>query len=178
MWFSEQALVFIDTRSAALAVYRETPFGPRLSRFAFERFGSKARDGAPFADILADSREALSRLAREMKAPPRASLLLPLGVTFPSIVDTASLGQSAGSEVALEDLVRFRIAPLLPFPVTQAEVRAESSPLIGPRVQLAQAILKSTILEGEKLMEAAGFRRAHVTSALSVACRRYLGSSI
>ena len=35
-WFSEKALVFVDTRSAALAVYREGLSGPRLERFASE----------------------------------------------------------------------------------------------------------------------------------------------
>ncbi len=171
MWFSEKALVFVDTRSAALAVYKETFSGPRLMRFAFERFGSKARGGALFGDILADSREAVARLAREMKAPPEASLLLPVGVTFPSIVDPSSLGKAGGSDVALEDLVRFKMAPLLPFPVSQAEVRSESSPFVGSHVRLAQAILKTTILEGEKVMDAVGFRRAQVTSALSAALR-------
>lgn len=171
MWFSEKALVFVDTRSAALAVYKETFSGPSLVRFAFERFGSKARTGALFSDILADSREAVGRLAREMKAPHQASLLLPIGVTFPSIVDPSSLGKAAGSDVALEDLIRFKIAPLLPFPVSQAEVRSEASPFVGPDVLLAQAILKTTILEGEKVMDAVGFRRAQVTSALSAAFR-------
>lgn len=171
MWFSEKALVFVDTRSAALAVYKETFSGPRLVRFAFERFGSKAGSGALFSDILADSREAVGRLARETRAPRDASLLLPVGVTFPSIVDPSSLGKARGSDVALEDLVRFKIAPLLPFPVSQAEVRSELSPCVGPDVVLAQAILKTTILEGEKVMDAVGFRRAQVTSALSAAFR-------
>ena len=47
MWFSEKALVFVDTRSAALAVYKETFSGPRLVRFASERFGSGARERRP-----------------------------------------------------------------------------------------------------------------------------------
>lgn len=170
MWFSEKALVFVDTRSAALAVYKETFSGPRLVRFAFEHFGSKAREGGLFADVLSDSREAIGRLARDLKAPSQASLLLPIGVTYPSIVETASLGRGK-ADVSQEDLIRFRIAPLLPFPVNLAEVRSEAAASLGPGVVLAQAILKTTIIEGERVMEAIGFRRPRVTSALSAALR-------
>src|SRR5436190_473835 len=128
MWFSEKALVFVDTRSAALAVYRQGLSRPRLERFAFERFGSRASGGDLFRDVLADSKDAVSRLSRELKASAlEATLLLPLGASFPSIVDVAALGKTPAPEVAEADLVRFRLAPLLPFPIALAEVRSERS---------------------------------------------------
>lgn len=172
MWFSEKALVFVDTRSAALAVYKETFSGARLLRVASERFGSGARSGAPFKDVLANSRKAIARLARDLAAPVRgACLLLPIGVTFPSVLDAAGLGKGASGEINEEDLVAFRMAPLLPFPVSQAVIRSESSPGLGPGVVLAQAILKSAITESETLMGDLGFKEPEVSSALSAALR-------
>lgn len=172
MWFSEKALVFVDTRSAALAVYKETFSGPRLVRFASERFGSGARGGGLFAEVLADSRDAVAKLARDLAAPVRsACLLLPLGVTFPSIIDSAGLTRGRSGDVDEDDLVAFRMAPLLPFPVSQAVVRSESSPGLGPGVVLAQAILKSAIAESEKVMGDLGFKEPEVSSALSAALR-------
>jgi len=172
MWFSEGALVFVDTRSAALAVYQETLSGPRLLRFAFERFGSGARSGALFSEVLADSRDAIARLTRELKAPTRgACLLLPLGVTFPSIIDMTTPSRARAAEVDEAELVRFRMAPLLPFPVSQAEVRSESSKSLGAGVVLAQAILKSVVAESERVMEGLGFKEPEVSSALSAALR-------
>ncbi len=172
MWFSEKALVFVDTRSAALAVYQETFSGRRLLRFASERFGSGPRSGALFKDVLEDSREAIAKLTRDLAAPVRgACLLLPIGVPFPSIIDAAGLNKGRSGGVDEEDLVAFRMAPLLPFPVSQAVVRSESSPGLGPGVVLAQAILKSAIAESEKMMGELGFKEPEVSSALSAALR-------
>lgn len=172
MWFSEKALVFVDTRSAALAVYRQTLKGPRLARFAAERLGARSRPGSPFGDVLAEAREAIERLARELKAPTGdATLLLPLGATFPLIVDLKALKRGQAPEVDDADLVRFRLAPLLPFPISQAEVRTEASSSLGAGVVLAQAILTASISESEKVMAALGFARPRVTSALSAALR-------
>ncbi len=172
MWFSEKALVFVDTRSAALAVYKETFSGRRLLRFASERFGSGARSGALFKDVLEDSREAIAKLARDLAAPMRgACLLLPIGVPFPSIIDAAELKKGGAGGVLEEDLVAFRMAPLLPFPVSQAVVRSESAPGLGPGVVLAQAILKSVVAESEKVMGDLGFKEPEVSSALSAALR-------
>lgn len=172
MWFSEKALVFVDTRSAALAVYKQTLKGPRLSRFASERLGPRPRPGTVFADVLGDAREAVERLARELKAPADdATLLLPLGATFPLIVDLKALRRGPAPEVDDDDLVRFRLAPLLPFPISQAEVRTETSPSLGQGAVLAQAILTATIAESEKVMASLGFPRPRVTSALSAALR-------
>jgi hypothetical protein len=172
MWFSERALVFVDTRSAALAVYRQGLSGPRLERFAFDRFGSRAGEARLFSDVLGDSADAVSRLSRELKAPSaHATLLLPLGACFPSIVDVSAAGRPPGTEVEEADLVRFRLAPLLPFPIALSEVRAERSASTGGGAVLAQAILKTTIAEGEKVMATLGFHRVHVTSALSAAVR-------
>ena len=172
MWFSEKALVFVDTRSAALAVYREGLSGPRLLRFASQRFGSRAKPAALFSDVLADSRDAVLSLARDLKAPMRdATLLLPIGASFPSVVDVSGLRKAQGPDLDEEALVRFRLAPLLPFPISQAEVRAETARAVPGGAVLAQAILKSTIEEGEKVMGALGFDRVQVTSALSAALR-------
>ncbi len=172
MWFSEKALVFVDTRSAALAVYKETFSGRRLLRFASERFGSGARSGALFKDVLEDSRGAIAKLARDLAAPMRgACLLLPIGVPFPSIIDAAGLNKGRSGGVDEEDLVAFRMAPLLPFPVSQAVVRSETSPGLGPGVVLAQAILKSVVTESEKVMGDLGFKEPEVSSALSAALR-------
>jgi hypothetical protein len=172
MWFSEKALVFVDTRSAALAVYVQTLSGPRLSRFAFERFAPRARPDAAFRDVLGDSSETVARLVRELKAPTRdATLLLPLGASFPSIVDVSALRKARAAAVAEDDIVRFRLAPLLPFPIAQAEVRTEASPSVGERAVLAQAILSTTIAESEKVMGALGFSRPRVASVLSAALR-------
>ena len=172
MWFSEKALVFVDTRSAALAVYRRGFSGPRLARFAFERFGSHAGQAALFSDVLADSRDAIKRLSRELKAPAGdATLLLPLGASFPSIVDMSALRQAQATEVDDADAVRFRLAPLLPFPIAQAEVRTETSSSLGGSAVLAQAILKTTIAESEKVMASLAFNHAHITSTLSAALR-------
>lgn len=172
MWFSEKALVSVDTRSAALAVYREAFSGPRLERFASERFASRASGADLFSDVLADSREAVSRLLRELKAPQGdATLLLPLGACFPSIVDLQALRKAQAPEVEEADLVRFRLAPLLPFPITLAEVRSERSSSVRGGAVLAQAVLRTTIAEGERVMASLGFGRARVTSSLSAALR-------
>ena len=171
MWSSEKALVFVDTRSAALAVYKRTLKGPRVVRFASERFGSRPRAGSLFAEVLGDARDAVERLARELKAPPDATLLLPLGATFPLIVDLKALKRGHAPEVDDADLVRFRLAPLLPYPISQAEVRTEVSTSLGPGAVLAQAILTTTIAESEKVMAGLGFCRPRVTSALSAALR-------
>ncbi|MBK5254724.1 MAG: hypothetical protein JJE39_01685 [Vicinamibacteria bacterium] len=172
MWFSERALVFVDTRSAAVAVFHETFGGPRLLRFAFERFGSQATQAALFKDVLADSAAAVSRLVRALRAPTTdATILLPLGAAFPSIVDLAGLLKARDADVDEADAVRFRVAALLPFPVAQAEVRTEASPSIGAGVVLAQAILKTVVLETEAVMATLGFKRPHITSALSAALR-------
>lgn len=172
MWFSEKALVFVDTRSAALAIYREGLSGPRLERFASERFASRASGGDLFKDVLADSADAVVRLSRELKAPAReATLLLPLGASFPSIVDVSALRKTQTPEVEEADLVRFRLAPLLPFPVALAEVRSERSASVRGGAVLAQAVLRTTIEEGEKTMASLGFPGSRVTSALSAALR-------
>lgn len=172
MWLSEKALVFVDTRSAALAVYRQTLGGLRLMRFGFERFDSRASQAALFSDVLADSKDAVSRLARDLKAPTReATLLLPLGASFPSVVDLSGLRKAQAVEVDESDAVRFRLAPLLPFPVAQAEIRAETSPSLGNGALLAQAILKTTIAQSERAMATLGFPRVRVTSTLSAALR-------
>lgn len=172
MWLSEKALVFVDTRSAALAVYRRTLRGIRLVRFGFERFASGATQAALFADVLADSKDAVSRLARDLKAPPGyATLLLPLGASFPSVVDVSGLRKANAIEVDEDEAVRFRLAPLLPFPAAQAEIRTEISRSVRNGTVLAQAILKATIREGEAVMASIGFPQVHVTSALSAALR-------
>lgn len=172
MWFSEKALVFVDTRSAALAVYRRTVSGPRLLRFASERFVSHASQGALFSDVLADSRDAISRLARSLTAPlSDATILLPIGAAFPSVIDVSTLQRGQTLDVSEADLVRFRLGSLLPFPVAQAEVRAEAAPWLGSGVVLAQAILKSTIAGAETVMDTLEFKRVRVTSTLSAALR-------
>jgi hypothetical protein len=172
MWFSERALVFVDTRSAALAVYREGFSGPRLERFASERFASRASGGDLFSDVLADSKDAVARLSRELKAPSRdATLLLPLGASFPSIVEVSAPKKTQAPEVEEADLVRFRLAPLLPFPIALSEVRSERSSSVRGGAALAQAVLKTTIEEGERVMASLGFGRPRVTSSLSAALR-------
>ncbi|MEO8361554.1 MAG: hypothetical protein ABI672_16085 [Vicinamibacteria bacterium] len=172
MWFSEKALVFVDTRSAALAVYRQTLSGPRLERFASERFESHAGQSALFSDVLADSRESVARLIRDLKAPPSdATVVLPLGAAFPSIIDRPSIDKAKTSEVDEADVVRFRLSPLLPFPIAQAEVRTETSASIGRDVVLAQAVLKSLIADSERVMGSLGLSRPRVTTALSAALR-------
>ena len=172
MWFSEKTLVLVDTRSAALAVYRQGFSGPRLERFGFERLGSRATQASQFSDVLAGSSDSVARLARDLKAPLRdATLLLPLGASFPSIVDVPAQKQASTTEVEVADLVRFRLAPLLPFPIALSEVRTERSLAIRSGAVLAQAILKTTITEGEKVMSSLGFPRPYVTSTLSAALR-------
>jgi hypothetical protein len=172
MWLSEKALVFVDTRSAAVAVYRDGFWGPRLLRFAFERFGSHSTQLALFSSVLADSAAAVSRLVRELRAPTRsATVLLPLGAAFPSIIALAGLRKAREAEVEEVDAVRFRLATVLPFPVAQAEVRTESSPSIGAGVLLAQAIPRTLIQESEKAMLSLGFEKPRVASTLSAALR-------
>ena len=172
MWLSEKALVFVDTRSAALAVYKEGFSGRHLERFAFERFGSRSAQATLFSDVLAGSADAVKHLARDLKAPLRkATLLLPLGASFPSIVEASASRPAPETEIEEADLVRFRLAPLLPFPIALSEVRTERSASIRRGAVLAQAILKTTIAEGEKVMSGLGFNGPHVTSALSAALR-------
>lgn len=172
MWFSEKALVFVDTRTAAIAVYRNTFSGPRLLRFGFERFVPSASQAPRFSEAALDAKESLARLIQGLSAPLRdACVVLPLGAAFPSVLDLPSLRSAEGADVADADLVRFRLAPLLPFPVAQAEVRMEAFPSFGRGAVLAQAILKSTIAETEKVMTALGFGPVHVSSTLSSALR-------
>lgn len=171
MWFSEKALVFVDTRSAAVAVYQKAWGRPRLLRFAFERFDSRSSQEALFKDVLVDSADALARLVRETRAGGcEVTALLPLGAAFPSIVDLAGL-KGRGVQVDEAEAVRFRLAPLLPFPMAEAEVRSDATSWIGPGVVLAQAIPRTAVLETGKLMESLGFKRPRVTSALSAALR-------
>jgi hypothetical protein len=172
MWFSEKALVFVDTRTAALAVYRQTLRGPRLLRFGHERFESRAGQGSLFSELLADSKDAVARLVRGLSAPlSGGSVLLPLGVTFPSIVETASLRRSGNADVEEAELLRFRLAPLLPFPVAQAEVRTESGPSIGQGIVLAQAVPKAIVEETDRAMRDLGFGAPLIASALSASLR-------
>ena len=172
MWFFERALIAVDTRSAAVAVYRQTLSGPRLLRFAFERFDSRGSGGAVFSEVAEGAKDAVARMVRDLKAPlGSASLSLPLGAAFPAVVDIATLHKARTAEVAEADLVRFHLAPLLPFPIAQAEVRMESQPSLGSGVVLAQAILKTTIAETEKAMTTLGFSRVRVVSTLSAALR-------
>jgi len=171
MWFSQKALVFVDTRSAAVAVYKETMGGPTLLRFAHEGLESRPQTDSLFKDVVADASAALARLVRETRAGgAEATLLLPLGAVFPSILEAHSL-RAPGVEVEESQAVRFRIAPALPFPVAQAEVRSDTSPAIGVGVVLAQAIPKTGVEEGEKVMNALGFKRPRISSTLSAALR-------
>jgi len=172
MWFSEKAFVFVDTRSAALAIYKQGFSGARLLRFGSERFASRASGPDLFKDVLADSRDAVSRLARDLKAPPaEATLLLPLGASFPSIVDVSSQKKAPQEDIEEADLIRFRIAPLLPFPIALSEVRSERSSSVRGGSVLAQAVLRTTIEEGERVMASLGFGRPRVTSSLSASLR-------
>jgi hypothetical protein len=94
-----------------------------------------------------------------------------VGVTFPSILETDSLRRSANADVEEAELLRFRLAPLLPFPVAQAEVRTESGPLIGSGVVLAQAVPKAIVEETDKAMRDLGFGAPVIASALSASLR-------
>lgn len=172
MWFSEKALVFVDAHCAALAVYKVGVSGPRLERFAFERLTAGASLRGGLKDGLLAAHESVTRLVRDLRAPTRgATLLLPLGACFPSIVDISALRASRTTEVEEEDLIRFRLAPLLPFPIAQAVVRSETPPAHGKGSVLAQATPLSVIAESEKAMSAFGFSRFQISSALSAALR-------
>jgi hypothetical protein len=172
MWFSEKTLVFVDTRSAAVAVYKSGFLGPGLLRFASERFESRSTQSAIFADVLADSAEAVSRLRRQLRAPSgEATIFLPLGASYPAVVDAAPPRNSQARDVGEADLIRFRLSPLLPFPIAQAEVRSDAPPPGGNGAVLAQAIPKALIVESERVMASLGFPRPHVTSTLSAAFR-------
>ena len=172
MWFREKALVAVDSRSAAVAVYRETFSGPRLVRFGFERLAARGDGDGSIVRTLAGAGDAVKRLAASLQAPPRdATFLLPIGAAFPSISDAANAVRAQAADVAEADLVRFRFAGILPFPVSQAEVRTESSPSLGPGLVLAQAVLKTTVAAAEASMESWGFRGARISSVLSAALR-------
>jgi hypothetical protein len=171
MWFLEKALVAVDTRRASLAVYKNGRGGPSLIRFGSESLGVQRATGS-FVDTLRESRPAMERLIRTLRPPTSgASCLLPIGVSFPSILEEPTLAKVTGSGVAEADIVRFRLAPLLPFPIAQAEVRTESSPSIGAGALLAQATLKTAIAASEQFMESLGFSGTHVVSTLSAALR-------
>jgi hypothetical protein len=86
-------------------------------------------------------------------------------------VDVSALRKTQSPEVEESDLVRFRLAPLLPFPIALAEVRSERSSSVRGGALLSQAVLRATIEEGEKVMTSLGFPRPRVTSALSAALR-------
>jgi hypothetical protein len=94
-----------------------------------------------------------------------------VGAAFPLIVDLSAAKKASVPEVDDEELVRFRIAPLLPFPVGEAEIRTEKSASIRNGAVLAQAMLRTTLEESERTMAALGFPAASVTSALSAALR-------
>ncbi len=171
MWFSPKTLVAVDTRSAAVAVFSNSFSGPRLERFASGRFTCHAGQESLFSDVLSDSRDTLDRLARELKAPlGDVTLLLPLGAVFPAVFDSASLKRGGVAEVGEDEMVRFRLAPLLPFSVALADVQAERCDQ-GRGGVLAQAVLKTLVTDGRALMTSLGFRRVRVTSALSAVLR-------
>jgi hypothetical protein len=171
MWFSERAFVFVDARNTALAVYRRAPGTPTLLRFASERI-SEGGEPSSFSEMLRRSAPAVARLGRELKAPGRdACLVLPVGSAFPSIVETHAVAAAGTGDVDAADMARFRLAPLLPFPVAHAEVRVEESPSIGRNNVLAQAVLKTSVGESEAFMAERGFPAARVTSALSAVLR-------
>jgi len=171
MWFFEKALVAVDTRRACVAVYSNGRRGPSLLRFGSEPLDLQSQPGS-YAETLRESRPAVERLIRALKPPMRgASCVLPIGASFPSILEEPALAKVTGSGVAEADVVRFRLAPLLPFPIAQAEVRTESSTSIGAGAVLAQATPKAVISECEQFMGSLGFSGLHVVSALSAALR-------
>lgn len=171
MWFSAKTLVAVDTRSAAVAVFKDSLRGPRLERFASERFASKARMESLFSDVLSDSRDALERLGRELNAPSDdLTLILPLGAAFPAILDAAALKRGGVADVGEDEMARFRLAPLLPFSVALADVQTERCDG-GRGGILAQAVLKTLVNEGRAVLSSLGYRRVRVTSALSCALR-------
>lgn len=172
MWFSEKALVAVDSRGVAVAVYRETFSGPRLVRFGFEKLGARGDADGSLVRTLSGAGEVVKRLALSLRAPSgEATFLLPIGATFPSITGAAAAGRARAADVPEADFVRFRFASVLPFPVSQAEVRTESAPSLGPGLVLAQAALKSTVAAAEAAMEAWGFNGARISSVLSAAAR-------
>lgn len=168
MWFREKALVAVDSLGVAVAVYRDTVSGRRLVRFGSERLAGSADGG--LAATLASAGEAVRRLATSLAAPTRgATFLLPLGATFPSITDAGTAARAQAPDVAEVDFVRFRLASLLPFPVSQAEVRTETFPSIAPGMVLAQAVLRTNVVAAEAAMAAWGFPGARISSVLSAA---------
>ena len=172
MWFSEKTLVFVDTRSVAVAVYKNAFARPRLLRFASERFEPPPGQSAMFAHLVSDKAAAVERLCRQLNAPQGdATLCLPLGAFYPAMVDTSLPRNSPAGEVGQAELIRFRLSPLLPFPIAQAEVRTDAPPARGPGAVLVQAIPKTLIDDSERAMASLGFARPHVTSTLSAAFR-------
>ena len=170
MWFSEKALVFVDTRSAAVAVYSGGSRRPVLKRFAFE--GVPGSPGAAFGEALRVARPSVDRLVKEL-APSRrgATLLLPIGASFPATLEESAVARVA--DVAEGDMARFRMSPLLPFPATQAEIRLERAAAFGPGVALGQAIPQSVVAEGERFMSDCGFASASIGATLSTALRGF-----
>ena len=177
MWFSAKTLVAVDTRSAAVAVFKNSFAGPRLERFGSEKFASRARMESLFSDVLSDSRDAVSRLAKDLGAPMgEATLLLPVGAAFPAVLDLGARSRPGRAEVEEADMARFRLAPLLPFPVALADVQTERCDSAGGI--LAQAVLKSLVAEGRSVMGSLGYRRVRVASALSASLRGFRPSPL
>lgn len=170
MWFREKALVAVDSRGVAVAVYRDTVSGRQLLRFGAERLASPGPGDGGLAATLAGAGDAVRRLAASLKAPSRgATFLLPLGATFPSITDAGTAARAQARDVSEVDFVRFRLASLLPFPVSQAEVRTETFPSLAPGMVLAQAVLSTNVAAAATAMTAWGFPGARISSVLSAA---------
>lgn len=168
MWFREKTLVAVDARGVAMAVYRDTASGRQLVRFGSERLPGSSDVG--LAATLAGASDAVRRLSASLGAPTRgATFLLPIGATFPSITDAGTAARAQARDIAEVDFVRFRLASLLPFPVSQAEVRTETFPSLGPGLVLAQAVLKTSVAAAEAAMESWGFPGARISSVLSAA---------
>lgn len=168
MWFQERALVFVDARTAAIAVYRETPSGLQALRFGAERIGG----GASPAGVsgYAHAGDAIRRLRQSLRAPASgATFLLPLGATFPYVFEAELSDRASAASVDQTDLARFRLAPNLPFPISQAEVRVERLRSAGPGVLLAQGAPKAAVAAAREAMLGWGFTAPSISSLLSCA---------
>jgi hypothetical protein len=149
----------VDARGTVAALVTRGLAGPRLRGLSRVPLGAGAFVPSPSAEGLArpdEVRDAIRRAVDDVGyAGGRATLVLPDGVAR-----LALLSVPAGADT--RDYVRFRLAPSLPWSLSDSLV--EALPVARGWV-IAAAVRRSAIVEHERALAAAGLEAEHVNLA-------------
>lgn len=172
MWPFDQTIVAVDARSVAVIVQRDV-----LGRRSVLRFEAAARQGTTGEEPLRGVAEAAiddaRRLVRNLEAPvSRLSVVLPVGAAFPAIVATGD-----GRWVDFDELLRFRLSSLAPFPMHETTVAYDRDLRTQPGHVFAEVLPKAQIEAALKLAAALGCEHPRIHSGLGAALRAFQDAS-